>query len=311
MIVVNPGASDAAFNAVMEPAFRAVMMEIVAGLQAPWLASRAAWPEVEMAYFDLSAEGARPISPKNLKLIKREQTLALELSYAPQPMTRLTPEQRPTQFLASLATAYEMACEKYSRDPGPLLDALRSLAATPAIAAGETDAADEEDDGGGDGPDGDLLLYRDDRFVSAWLEHDDDGGIVVRHVQGRVGDANGVQQKRFRDSRKAYAHLDSIESRAVADGFEPLDEDDWLDLVVTRKVEGFGTEAERGERHRLEDRIGEALAMRGYGTCDGGNAGSGTLEIECTVCASEAVELVQAVLVDTDWAAATIRLDTD
>src|SRR5262249_54416013 len=50
-------------------------------------------------------------------------------------------------------------------------------------------------------------------------------------------------------------------------------------LVVQYKLEGWGSEADLDKRHWLEDLLDEALRSANNGWCDGGDIGSGTMNI--------------------------------
>src|ERR1041385_498385 len=52
-----------------------------------------------------------------------------------------------------------------------------------------------------------------------------------------------------------------------------------LQIVVQFPIAGFGGPPDLSKRHQIEDLLGQALESAGIGFCDGGDIGSGTMNI--------------------------------
>jgi hypothetical protein len=76
--------------------------------------------------------------------------------------------------------------------------------------------------------------------------------------------------------------LDVLRSAGDA-GFQPIDPEDLITLLIEFDVDGFGTPDDLEKRHGLEDRMNETLGWTALGHCDGGSIGSGTMEVCCLV----------------------------
>lgn len=62
------------------------------------------------------------------------------------------------------------------------------------------------------------------------------------------------------------------------------EEDDGLTvLIVQYRVEGWGTAEDLDKRHRVEDLLNGTLELSETGYCDGGDIGSGTMNVCCYV----------------------------
>ncbi len=65
----------------------------------------------------------------------------------------------------------------------------------------------------------------------------------------------------------------------VSDGYGPIDQEEYIPLLIEYEVKGMGNVDDIEKRHRLENRMNETLGWTGLGACDGGSIGSGTMEV--------------------------------
>src|SRR5437667_10538822 len=120
---------------------------------------------------------------------------------------------------------------------------------------------------------GDKLHYHE-----AW----GDGSIITEHW-GVVGDRGKTREHPVAKGMDAEIAIAKVLNQATQDGFEPLLEEDHAVLIIEFCVEGFGTRQELERRQALQDRMDEVLGWTALGHCDGGSAGSGTMEVYCLV----------------------------
>lgn len=118
-------------------------------------------------------------------------------------------------------------------------------------------------------------------------------GNTVFICWGRVGSVGEVREITLfpRESPDAVIRRESAQARGQ--GYTEIDEDDLVQLVVQYQTEGWGSEDDLDKRHRVEEILGECLDSTGNGCCDGGDIGSGTINVFCyMVVPSLAVEAV-------------------
>jgi hypothetical protein len=68
-----------------------------------------------------------------------------------------------------------------------------------------------------------------------------------------------------------------------AAGFKPRKTKELHSVVIQYKVAGRGTVNDHDRRVRVEERMNECLGWSGLGHCDGGDMGSGTMNVFCYV----------------------------
>lgn len=111
-----------------------------------------------------------------------------------------------------------------------------------------------------------------------WETWDDGSGTQTVHwgLLGTRGETKTLKSTFF---RKAETILQKEIDRLLADGFRPVEPDDYVTLMVEYAIDGMGTVTDLEKRHRLEDRMNGTLGWTGLGSCDGGSTGSGTMEV--------------------------------
>lgn len=125
-----------------------------------------------------------------------------------------------------------------------------------------------------------LKLYKDlDGSLSYWEAWADEGKVVIHWgVVGTLGESRDVMLR----SGDNAEELIERESRAHREnGFE--ERDCLAELVIQYKCDGWGSPDDLRKRYRVEDIMNEALGWTGNGHCDGGDIGSGTINIFCYV----------------------------
>jgi len=78
---------------------------------------------------------------------------------------------------------------------------------------------------------------------------------------------------------------DTIKAEAKpirAAGFRPLKPSQLCSIVIQYKIDDHGSTADLDKRVAVEDLMNERLGWTGLGHCDGGDIGSGTMNIFCS-----------------------------
>ncbi len=107
-----------------------------------------------------------------------------------------------------------------------------------------------------------------------------EGRVIVQH-QGIVGawvkeDVNEIRVSRFkRLGRQILQLVEGLERQ----GYRELQETDYTELVVQFRYDAGQDEEALERRHMMEEMIDEGLLHTGNGSCEGGDIGSGTMNI--------------------------------
>lgn len=108
-----------------------------------------------------------------------------------------------------------------------------------------------------------------------------EGRVIVQH-QGIVGawvkeeDVNEIRVSRFkRLGRQILQLVEELERQ----GYRELQETDYTELVVQFRYDAGQEEEALERRHMMEEMIDEGLLHTGNGSCEGGDIGSGTMNI--------------------------------
>ena len=128
-----------------------------------------------------------------------------------------------------------------------------------------------------------LKLYKKSSDATQyWETWDNEDGSHTVHwgAIGERGESKVLKSSIFSNARnKIQKEID----RLVLDGYHPIDTEEHATLLIEYAVEGHGHTSDVDKRHRLEERMNEALGWTGLGMCDGGSIGSGTMEVCCYV----------------------------
>lgn len=113
--------------------------------------------------------------------------------------------------------------------------------------------------------------------------------LVILHW-GRLGDKGRTRQIRIRKGQTAKALIEEAARQPRAEGYTAFDEDEYQQVAVQYRTAGWGSVGDLDKRHRIEDLLDECLAWTCNGFCDGGDIGSGAINIFCLVIDPEAAK---------------------
>ena len=127
-----------------------------------------------------------------------------------------------------------------------------------------------------------LKLYRTiggvTEYWEAWITATD----VTIHW-GRLGE-EGESRELPHETGLHPSKIIEREAKPIrVSGFKPIRAKDLHSIVVQYKIAGHGTRRDHDRRVQVEDRINESLGWSGLGHCDGGDIGSGTMNVFCRV----------------------------
>lgn len=105
---------------------------------------------------------------------------------------------------------------------------------------------------------------------------------VIEHT-GRCGERGQIREHSSSDEEGQLAILRRLKSEARATGYRAIAPSRHAQLVVERALDGLTAKQALQQRHALEDFLNELTGWLGFGHCDGGSTGSGSLEVFCQV----------------------------
>ena len=136
-----------------------------------------------------------------------------------------------------------------------------------------------------------LKLYRStDQGTEYWEAWATATEITIHW--GKVGEEGESRQIPI---KAAVDPNDEIKSEAKpirAAGFRPLKPSQLRSIVIQYEIDGHGNTADLDKRYAVEELMNERLGWTGLGHCDGGDIGSGTINILCYVADTKAAESV-------------------
>ena len=116
-----------------------------------------------------------------------------------------------------------------------------------------------------------------------WEAWKDGGSTVVQW--GTLGEESDLKNIKNTFFNKTSKLVKEEEASMRQQGFEEIDFDDFKQVIIQYKISdaGFGTESDLNKRHEIEDLLDKLFMRTGIGECDGGEIGSGIMNIFCYV----------------------------
>jgi len=135
------------------------------------------------------------------------------------------------------------------------------------------------------------------RYHEAWIN----GETIYEHW-GVVGERGETKKHTYIKGTDKNTAISEVLRSAAEKGFNPIEMEDHITLLIEYPVVGMGTTKDVEKRHKLENRMKETLGWTALGDCDGGSIGSGTMEVCCFVVDFELAKRVIATdLKDTEF----------
>lgn len=123
-----------------------------------------------------------------------------------------------------------------------------------------------------------IKLYKNQDGAVNYYEAWDDNQRIVVHW-GEVGD---VGESRIAAIQQGETVEDAIKRESAvarSDGYREIEVNAHRLLVIQYETGSGGTERDLKKRHKVESLVNECLGWTGNGHCDGGQIGSGSIEI--------------------------------
>jgi hypothetical protein len=121
-----------------------------------------------------------------------------------------------------------------------------------------------------------LYKFESDK-VSYWEAWEADGEITIHW--GELGDRGVIRITPLKRGQSAKELIEQEAKKYRAEGYHELKEGEEVTLLVQYEVNGWGTAEDLEKRHAVENLLNEGLGWTGNGNCDGGDIGSGTMNV--------------------------------
>jgi hypothetical protein len=109
---------------------------------------------------------------------------------------------------------------------------------------------------------------------------------------GQLGEEGENREIPIQPGINPYDTIKSEAKPVRAAGFKPLKRSELRSIVIQYKIEGHGSTDDLEKRIAVEELMNERLGWTGLGHCDGGDIGSGTMNIFCYVADATIAESV-------------------
>jgi predicted DNA-binding WGR domain protein len=132
-----------------------------------------------------------------------------------------------------------------------------------------------------------LKLYKADGggILHYWEAWDEQMGITVHW--GIVGNEGTTTKLSFSPDDNA-AEIIRREAAAVRErGYQEIADEELKQIVIEYHILEMGTTEDLERRYRVENLMNDRLGWTGLGHCDGGDIGSGTMNVFCFVVDSD------------------------
>jgi len=128
-----------------------------------------------------------------------------------------------------------------------------------------------------------IKLYRRLEEKTLYWEAWENQGVVTIHrgVVGDKGQAREIQLLQGDGDGVVVINEEAIAPRR--DGFRELSEEEQISFVIQFRLDNWGSQEDLRKRHAVEDVMNECLGWTGNGHCDGGDIGSGSINVYCFV----------------------------
>lgn len=136
-----------------------------------------------------------------------------------------------------------------------------------------------------------LKLYRATEQGTEYWEAWSSANEITIHW-GKLGEEGENREIPIRPGINPNDTINSEAKPLRAVGFKPLKRSQLRSIVIQYKIEGHGSTADLDKRVAVEELMNDQLGWTGLGHCDGGDIGSGTMNIFCYVADAKIAESV-------------------
>ena len=127
-----------------------------------------------------------------------------------------------------------------------------------------------------------IKLYKREPGSVLYWEAWENQGVVTIH-RGVVGERGQTREIQVGGGREAGSIIDEEAAAPRRDGFRELSNEEQVSFVIQYRLDNWGSGEDLKKRHAVENVMNECLGWTGNGHCDGGDIGSGSINVWCFV----------------------------
>jgi predicted DNA-binding WGR domain protein len=126
-----------------------------------------------------------------------------------------------------------------------------------------------------------LKLYKAGDITHYWEAWCTTAEVTIHW--GVVGENGETREIQFRPGENPNSIIEREAKQPKAEGYRKIQNSTLSRLIIQYRIEGLGKASDLDKRIKIEQLMNECLGWRGLGHCDGGDLGSGTMNIFCFV----------------------------
>jgi len=127
-----------------------------------------------------------------------------------------------------------------------------------------------------------LKLYNFSEDTTRYWEAWENEGVLTVHW-GDLGDHGTTKTITLETNQSISDAISTLAEKAMSEGFRELNDDELVTFVIQYRLDTWGSTDDLNKRYQIEDLMNECLGWTGNGHCDGGDIGSGSMNIWCYV----------------------------
>jgi predicted DNA-binding WGR domain protein len=126
-----------------------------------------------------------------------------------------------------------------------------------------------------------LKLYRRGDITRYWEAWSTASEVTIHW--GTVGEKGETREIHLRDGDNPNKIIEREATQPKKEGYRKIPNSKLSKLVIQYRVNGMGEANDLEKRVKVEEVMNECLDWKGLGHCDGGDIGSGTMNVFCCV----------------------------
>ena len=130
-----------------------------------------------------------------------------------------------------------------------------------------------------------IKLYKAGDDVRYWEAWSTDTEVTIHW--GIVGDVGETREFQLKPGESPNTIIEREAKQPKQDGYRKIPASKLQRLVIQYRVNGMGDVDDLDKRVKVEEFMNECLGWKGLGHCDGGDMGSGTMNVFCFVVDAE------------------------
>jgi len=127
-----------------------------------------------------------------------------------------------------------------------------------------------------------VKLYKNESGILRYWEAWDNSEKATIHW-GTVGEEGSTKKLSLASHEDASSLVEREAASLRAEGYQEVADDKLIQIVIQYPIVEMGTPEDLDKRYEVEYLMNQRLGWTGLGHCDGGDIGSGTMNIFCFV----------------------------